>query len=307
LFAVVPEFSFADDTAPEEPPASDSAKVKFDGYYLFLTENDNVISLRKASLKDGVGMVLKKNKPSSVGRQFLLISSSNGYHVVKNSISFKALSLKGDEGATQKTYKKSKNQRFKLIPSGDGWYVLKSASGPYLSASSDKSGAKIIAKADKANALKVRLKKTEYSTGINKLDKEIKKLHKKIGNSGDTMKKSFKYVVSHYKHRDHANDFSGDWISRYALYMASNKHGHCKNFAALVCVLFRSYGYDAQVVTGYVPSRSRGWAVHGWVEATVKGKTYIFDPDLNVQLGNRGWYKRTYGNAPVRYRIEKRW
>jgi hypothetical protein len=47
--------------------------------------------------------------------------------------------------------------------------------------------------------------------------------------------------------------------------------------------------------------------VHGWVEATVKGKTYIFDADLNVQIGNRGWYKRTYGSAPIRYRVEKRW
>jgi hypothetical protein len=288
------------------------SRLRLDGYYLFLTENDNVVSLRKASLKDGESMILKKDKPSSVGKQFLLVSSSNGYHMVKNSISFKSLGIKDGSkkdgaGFIQSAYKKNKDQRFRLIPARDGWYYLKSASGLYVSASSDTSGAKIVTASDKEDALKLRLEETEYSSGIPKLDKEIEKLHKKIGTSGNMMQKSFRYVVSHYRHREHPNDFSGDWIARYAWYMASNKYGHCKNFAAIVCVLFRSYGYDARVVTGYVPSRSRGWAVHGWVEASVGGRFYIFDADLNVQLGNRGWYKRSYGNAPVSYRIEKRW
>jgi transglutaminase-like putative cysteine protease len=113
--------------------------------------------------------------------------------------------------------------------------------------------------------------------------------------------------VSHYRHVDHPNDFKGDWITRYAWYMISKKHGHCKNFAAALCVIFRSYGYDARVVTGYVPSRSRGWAEHGWVEATIKGKTYIFDPSYGQSRGMNGWYKRTYKNALIRYRLEKRW
>jgi hypothetical protein len=288
-------------------------RIRLDGYYFFLTQNDNVIALNKSSLKNNAGMVLKKNKSSSIGRQFFLISSSSGNHTIKNSISFKALSIKGGSKKNgvrfvQKTYKKDKDQRFKLVPSGDGWYLLKSASGTYVSAASDKPKAKIVTASEKAKALKVRVKKTEYSTGVPKLDKEIKKLHKKIGSRGNTMKKSFNYITSHYRHRNHPNDFSGDWISRYAQYMIDKKHGHCKNFAAIVCVLFRSYGYDAQVVTGYVPSRSRGWAVHGWVEASVDGKTYIFDADLYIQIGGRhGWYKRTYKNAPVRYRVEKRW
>jgi hypothetical protein len=286
--------------------------VMLDGYYALFTPSGNVIALSTASIKDGTRMILKKNKEDTVGQQFLLASSPNGYHMVKNSISFKSLDIKGSSEAggarfIQKTYEKKKSQRFKLIPSGDGSYLLKSALGPYVSVTADRAKAGVVTTTDRSRALKVRVKSVEYSSGVSRLDARIKKLHKKIGSGGNTMKKSFNYVVKHYKHRNHPNNFKGDWIARYAWDMVSKKHGHCKNFAATLCVLFRSYGYDAQVVTGYVPSRSRGWAVHGWVEATIKGKTYIFDADLYVQLGARGWYKRTYRNAPVKYRIEKRW
>jgi hypothetical protein len=286
-------------------------QITLDGYYSFITEAGAVIALNKASIKDNADMVLKENASDSVGRQFFLISSGNGYHAVKNSISFKALSVKDsstNDGAVlvQSVYEKGKNQRFRLVPSGDGWYLLKSALGPYAAAP-DKAGSALVTAGAKEKALKVRVEQTAYSSGMPKLDARLKKLHKKIGAKGNTLKKSFDYVVSHYRHVNHPNDFKGDWITRYAWYMISKKHGHCKNFAAALCILFRSYGYDAQVVTGYVPSRSRGWAEHGWVEAKVKGKTYIFDADLHVQLGARGWFKRTYKNAPVKYRIEKRW
>jgi hypothetical protein len=286
--------------------------ITLNGYCSFITGAGNVIALSKASIGDKVSIVLKRNAKKTVGRQFLLISSPGGYHAVKNSISFKGLSVKGSStknGAAlvQSTYKGSKNQRFRLSPSGDGWYLLRSALGTYVSAASDEAGAKLVMNADRAKALKVRIERTEYSSGMPKLDAKLKKIHKDIGSGGDMMRKSFRYVVTHYRHRDHENDFSGDWITRYAWYMISKKHGHCKNFASALCVIFRSYGYDARVVTGYVPSRSRGWAEHGWVEATIKGKTYLFDADLYVQLGNRGWYKRTYKNAPLRYRVEKRW
>jgi hypothetical protein len=266
LFALLTDITFAG----EDPPNADADVVTFDGYYLLLTPEGNAISLNKASLKNGTEMVLKKNSSDSIGRQFFLISSPGGNHTIKNSISFKALSIKGNSKKNgvafiQKTDKKEKAQRFRLIPSGDGWYYLKSASGSYVSAARDKPGAKVVTTGDRTTALKIRLKKTDYSTGMPKLDAKIKAIRKDISSGGDVLKKSFKYVITKYDYRDHPNDFKGDWISRYAWAMVSKKQGHCKNFASTVCLLFRSYGYDARVVTGHVRSRSRGWAVHGWV------------------------------------------
>jgi hypothetical protein len=286
--------------------------IALKGYYTFTTQAGNAIALSKASVKNGTAMVLKKDVKNSVGRQFFVLPLSSGYYAIRSSISFKALDIKGSSKKSgtkliQSTYDKGKNQRFKLTPSGDGWYLLKSALGPYVSAASDKAKAKVVTTNDKAKALRLRIGEAEYSSGLPELDSKLKKIHKSIGSKGDMMKKSWSYVVTHYRYAEHPNDFSGDWISRYAYYMISRKNGHCKNFAATLCVLFRSYGYDARVVTGYVPSLSRGWAPHGWVETNIGGKIYTFDPDLQQEIGGRNWYKRTYQNAPVRYRIEKRW
>jgi hypothetical protein len=332
LLAAVPSAVHATEGAPAEgtpsaitsptPPAvaepapkSDvpgGKTIRLDGYYSLLTPSGNAIALSKASVKNGTGIVLQKHADSAVRSRLFFASSKNGYHEIASSISFKALSVKGNSKQNgkiliQRTYaKKNKGQRFRIEPSGDGWYYLRSALGTYVGAVSDKAGAKIVSVTDRSRALKLCIRKTTYSSGSRKLDKAIGKLHKKIGTKGNTLKKSFRYVVSHYRHRNHPNDFSGDWIARYAYYMISKKHGHCKNFAATLCVLFRSYGYDARVVTGFVPSRSRGWAEHGWVEAKVGGTYYIFDADLHVQLGALGWYKTTYKKSPVEYRIEKR-
>jgi hypothetical protein len=193
------------------------------------------------------------------------------------------------------------------VTSGDGWYLLKIALGTYVSVASDRAKAKIVTTTDRSKALKVQVGEAEYSTGMSKLDSKLKKIRRDIGFKGNTMRKSWNYVVKHYHHVRQPDDSSGNWIARKAYYMVTKKRGHCKNFASILCVLFRSYGFDARVVTGYVPSRSRGWAPHGWAEVTIDGKVYIFDADLHRQLGNRGWYKRTYSNAPVRYRIGKRW
>jgi hypothetical protein len=288
------------------------APIVLDGYYSFITQADNVIALSKNSIKNDTAFILKRYKKNTVGRQFFLISSSDGYHAVRNSISFKALSVKGasaGDGATfiQRDYKKKKHQRFKLVPSGDGWFLLKNALGSYVSASADEAKGELVTAGDAAKALKVRVRATEYSTGMPKLDAKIKKIRKKIGVKGDVVKKSFNYVITHYDYREHPNDFNGDWISRYAWYMVNKGYGHCKNYAATLCVFLRSYGYDARVVTGHVPSRSRGWAVHGWVEAKMNGKTYVFDPSFAHSRGAKGWYKRTYKNALLDYRIEKSW
>jgi hypothetical protein len=327
LLSLAPSRSFADGSASKSgaKPAPAGAEVSdaqifnlkadpivLDGYYTFITQAGNAIALGKASIKNGTGMVLKKNAKGSVGRKFFLISSPNGYHAVKNSISFKALSIKGNsekDGAKliQSTYKKDKGQRFKLVPSDDGWYLLKTALGTYVSATSDKAKAKIITTGDQTKALKVRVKETQYSSGMSKLDSKLKKIRKDVGSKGDIMKKGFNYVIAHYDYRQHADNFKGDWVSRYAWYMMSKKHGHCKNFASTLCVLYRSYGYDARVVTGHIKSASRGWATHGWLEVTIKGKTYICDPSMANARGIKGWYKRTYKNSPIEYRIEKRW
>lgn len=287
--------------------------TELDGYYRYVTASGNAIALKSKSIKDGAALVLKKSRDSLTENRFFMTASKTGYHSMKSSISFKAVSVKTDKvksgiAIVQRKYEADEAQRFKPVPSGDGYYLLRNPTGTYVSAASDVAGAALKTTTDRKAALKFRIVRAAYSSGNDDLDKALKKIHRKIGSKGSMLRKSFRYVTRNYRHKDHDNDFSGDWITRYAWYMVSKKHGHCKNYASALCVLFRSYGYDARVVTGYVPSRSRGWAVHGWVEAKVGGRYYVFDADLQVQLGgSRRWFKTTYKGAPLKYRVGKRW
>ena len=83
--------------------------------------------------------------------------------------------------------------------------------------------------------------------------------------------------------------------------MLDHGSGNCYRFASLFNWLARGLGYDARVVSGWVPSASGGAAPHGWVEIVLDGKTYGCDPDLAHELPGRNWYMFTYAGAPTTY------
>lgn len=85
--------------------------------------------------------------------------------------------------------------------------------------------------------------------------------------------------------------------------------GDCYNFAASFCFLARALGYNASAVVGscgYVWSSAA--IAHGWVEITIDGETYLFDPEIenyNLRAGisneTHGAFQVTYASAPGRY------
>ncbi|MDR1082278.1 MAG: hypothetical protein LBL27_00200 [Coriobacteriales bacterium] len=129
-------------------------------------------------------------------------------------------------------------------------------------------------------------------------DQKMKTIQNRAGN---TLYGSFQYVAS-FNYRRTYDTPSGHWAPGYAMQMYDNGAGNCYRYAALFCMIALAHGYDAQVVTGSVPSRSGGWAPHGWVEIYHQGTTYICDPDLEHSMPRYGWYWVTYANAPVTYR-----
>jgi hypothetical protein len=311
MLTLAPGVVFADGTT--DNTASAKKPLRLDGYYKFVTPKGNVLALQKRSIDQGTAIVLKKNNRKAVGRQFFLIPSKTGYHQIKNSISFKALSLKRGVKSksvplVQKTYKKgNKAMRFKFVPAGGGWYYLKTLLGPYVSAKSDKAGAAVVSTPDKSKALKVKPVSVKYSTGVAKIDKEIWRIRDEVGTKGAIMRRSYFYVIGHYGYEDHEDNYTGDWIGSYSWYMLSKGKGHCGNYASLVCQLFRSCGYEAHVVSGTIMSRSRGWVVHAWVEVKVNGKVSICDPSQNSHYPTLKWYLVDYDTAPIVYRIGQRW
>ena len=121
-----------------------------------------------------------------------------------------------------------------------------------------------------------------------------------IASHGRDLRTLFNYVAS-YRYVSGSTYPTGDWSIPFAKEMYYNGGGNCYRYAALFCWLAKAVGYDANVISGHVPSRSQGRAPHGWVEIHMNGMTYVCDPDMVASLPNYNWYMNTYGNAPITY------
>ena len=75
------------------------------------------------------------------------------------------------------------------------------------------------------------------------------------------------------------------WETESALNMMSTLRGNCYDYAAVFWALARGLGYDARAYSGQISD-----APHGWVEITIDGTEYLFDPDLEMAARERGNY-----------------
>jgi glucan-binding YG repeat protein len=132
-------------------------------------------------------------------------------------------------------------------------------------------------------------------------DQKMREICDKVGYSGDVLFNGFNYVAG-LGYRSGNTYPSGHWVPDYAMEMYDRGSGNCYRFAALYCMLALANGYDAQVITGFVPSRSSGWAPHAWVEIYHNGTYYVCDPDLAHEVPGHSWYWVTYSQASVTYR-----
>ena len=65
--------------------------------------------------------------------------------------------------------------------------------------------------------------------------------------------------------------------------------GGCYVMAATFYEMARELGYDAHQMSGYVPRRGGGLAIHSWVEIISNGVTYVVDPDFAYESGGNGY------------------
>jgi uncharacterized protein YjdB len=138
---------------------------------------------------------------------------------------------------------------------------------------------------------------TDYSSGDLWLDNQIRSIcaaHK------NNLQSCFNYVAG-FRYRTASLYPTGNWAVPLAHDMLVNNSGNCYRYAALFCCIAKQLGYDANVVSGSVPSVSQGKAPHGWVEIHKNGQTYVCDPCLANSYTGINWYMITYGNAPIAY------
>ncbi|WP_165044062.1 GBS Bsp-like repeat-containing protein [Adlercreutzia sp. ZJ138] len=136
-----------------------------------------------------------------------------------------------------------------------------------------------------------------YVSGNRTLDSYLKTI---ISQNGTNLNTLFNYVAG-YPYINGSKYPSGNWSIPFAIEMYQNHGGNCYRFAALFCWLARAVGYNAQVVSGHVPTRSGYNSPHGWVEVYVDGATYVCDPESAHEFPGRNWYMITYSGAPFTY------
>ena len=80
-----------------------------------------------------------------------------------------------------------------------------------------------------------------------------------------------------------------------ALYGFKNGGGKCYAKAATFCYMAKALGYDAHQIAGYVPLTNGELGVHSWVEISINGTIYVYDPAFH-QTGKNG-YQFHYGTS----------
>lgn len=156
---------------------------------------------------------------------------------------------------------------------------------------------------------KIKTVRTGVNSGNSRLDSIVGKILSSSSIKSKTspsakLRAAFDYVAN-YKYITSSHPSGGNWSVPYAVDMYENQGGNCYRYASLFCWLARGLGYNAKVASGVVPSRSSGWAPHGWTEIKLSGKTYICDSDMVHALPKLKWFMTTYKAAPIEYKKNK--
>ena len=128
---------------------------------------------------------------------------------------------------------------------------------------------------------------------------------KGITDNEKKLKACFDYLSNNFSYLRDDSAFYDGWQIDYAYTILSTGKGNCYKFASAFAFIARELGYDASVIVGQVTSVSGGFIPHGWVEIKVDKNVYVYDPDLQMELGryyNVNFFKITYASSPVTYR-----
>jgi|GEM_PF-3772463 len=98
--------------------------------------------------------------------------------------------------------------------------------------------------------------------------------------------------------RDESPPSSG-WRQRMALTALQTNRGNCFGFAARFAALSQAIGYDARAVSGHIRTRT-GNQRHGWVEITTSNGVFVYDPQLEQNMGI-SFYRMPFGRERVFY------
>jgi len=133
-----------------------------------------------------------------------------------------------------------------------------------------------------------------FTTGVAELDEIVFSILDEIVTEDmtgiDKLKAAYYYVLDNSKYLKGNLYDRGQtgWAEEEALSMLSTGYGNCYGYAAAFCELAKALGYDAIVYSG---NMGVDHDPHGWVEISIDGENYYFDPQLEMSCRKRNEYE----------------
>lgn len=151
-----------------------------------------------------------------------------------------------------------------------------------------------------------------YTTMNGELDALLREEIVKIINNNMTqdqkLRAIYDYMIKNYSYRGAGTVEAGavGWESEFAYNMLKSGKGNCYSWAATFAYLARQSGWDADAVSGTAVSPKGSSREHAWVEITIGGVPYTFDPEIEgVYAKTVGetydLFKKAYGQAVWKY------
>ncbi|MDR0501577.1 MAG: RICIN domain-containing protein [Coriobacteriales bacterium] len=139
--------------------------ITYDGYYRLNTPNNMRLDFAQNGANNGSAVYLWSKHDGE--NQKFSVHTRGGAITIQGARYQKSLDIRGgssNDGAEAITWNftANKNQQFYILPSGDGWFILKAAYGPYIAAGSDTSGARVVITNNRANAQRFRFEATDF-------------------------------------------------------------------------------------------------------------------------------------------------
>lgn len=151
-----------------------------------------------------------------------------------------------------------------------------------------------------------------YTTGNSELDSLLRAEIKKIINNDMTqdqkLRAIYDYMMNNYTYRGAGTVEAGaeGWEPKFAVNMLKSGKGNCYSWAAAFSYLARQSGWAANAVSGTAVSPKGSVRDHAWIEITIDGTAYTFDPEIEgvyAKNNNESYdlFKKKYGEAVWKY------
>lgn len=151
-----------------------------------------------------------------------------------------------------------------------------------------------------------------YTTMNGELDALLRQEIVKIINNDMTqdqkLRAIYDYMIKNYSYRSAGTVEAGavGWESEFAMNMLQSGKGNCYSWAATFAYLARQSGWAANAVSGTAVSPKGSVREHAWVEITIDGVPYTFDPEIEGVYAKQSGetydlFKKAYGQAVWKY------